>query len=100
MVNKLAVAGPNSQFKLPDAKSAGFWAGYWHGMIAPITFIIGLFDPGVRIYETNNSKWYDLGFILGASSALGGGVKVNVNKPNHVAKEQALPLPDAEPESD
>ena len=79
MVNKLAVAGPDSKFKLPDASPAGFWAGYWHGMIAPITFFVSLFKPGVRIYEThNNGAWYDLGFILGASSSLGGGSRVNV----------------------
>jgi hypothetical protein len=81
MVNKLAVAGPDSRFKLPDAKPAGFWAGYWHGLIAPITFVIGLFRPGVRMYETHNNKWYDLGFILGVSASLGGGIKVNVRSP-------------------
>ena len=74
MANRLAVAGPNSQYQVEGAEPAGFWAGYWHGLIAPITFIVSLFKPGVRIYETNNSgKWYDLGFILGASSSLGGG---------------------------
>jgi hypothetical protein len=74
MANKMAVAGPNSKYKLPDAKPAGFWAGFWHGSIAPIAFIVGLFNPGIRIYETNNNgAWYDLGFILGASSSLGGG---------------------------
>jgi hypothetical protein len=79
MANKLAVAGPNSVFSESDDKVAGFWAGYWHGVIAPITFVISLFNPGVRIYEThNNGGWYDLGFLLGASSSLGGGQTVNV----------------------
>ena len=74
MTNRLAAAGPNSRYQLPDAEPAGFWAGYWHGMIAPIAFLIGLFDRGVRIYETNNNGvWYDLGFIAGASTSLGGG---------------------------
>jgi hypothetical protein len=73
MANKLAVAGPNSVFKLPDAKPAGFWAGYWHGLIAPLTFLVSLLNPDVRMYETNNNGgWYDFGFILGASSSLGG----------------------------
>ena len=73
MVNKLAVAGPDSKFKQPEAKPAGFWAGYWHGMICPITFFVSLFNPGVRIYEThNNGKWYDFGFVMGASAAFGG----------------------------
>jgi hypothetical protein len=89
MVNKLAVAGPDSKFKLPDARPAGFWAGYWHGMIAPITFFVGLFKPGVRIYEThNNGAWYDLGFILGASSSLGGGSRVNVQSKPGKAKDE------------
>jgi hypothetical protein len=72
MANKLAVAGPNSTFKAPDAEPAGFWAGFWHGLIAPITLIVSLFNKDVRIYETHNSGvGYDVGFILGASSSLG-----------------------------
>jgi hypothetical protein len=78
MTNKLAVAGPDSKFKLPDAEPAGFWAGVWHGMILPIAFIASLFNPGVGIYEThNNGGWYNFGFVLGASSSLSG-TKVNV----------------------
>jgi hypothetical protein len=35
---------------------------------------VGLFAPNVRIYEKNNrGRLYDFGFLLGASSALGGG---------------------------
>jgi hypothetical protein len=81
MTNRLAVAGPDSKWKLPDAEPAGFWAGFWHGLIAPITFIVSLFNPGVRIYETNNNGgWYDFGFILGVSSSLGGSTTVNMDK--------------------
>jgi hypothetical protein len=81
MANKLAVAGSDSVFKLPDAEPAGFWAGWWHGTIVPVTFVVSLFKPGVGIYETNNNgAWYNLGFILGAASSLGGGAKVNVNR--------------------
>jgi len=88
MVNKLAVAGPNSRFQQPDAPPAGFWAGYWHGAIMPITFVISLFNPGVRIYEThNNGAWYDFGFFLGASALLSRGGKVNVNKPEQKEAE-------------
>ena len=91
MVNKLAVAGPNSKFKMPDAGPAGFWAGFWHGMTMPITFVVSLFKPGVGIYETNNNGgWYNFGFILGASSSLGGGVKVNVNRPGKQEDEPDL----------
>jgi hypothetical protein len=74
MTNILAVAGPGSSYQLPQAQPAGFWAGLWHGLICPITFIVSLFTPNVRIYERNNrGLWYDFGFLLGASIALGGG---------------------------
>lgn len=64
--NILWVAGPNSKYKAKGAKSAGFWVGLWHGIIAPIVFIVGLFTPKVRIYESNNNgRWYDFGFMLG-----------------------------------
>ena len=87
MANKLAVAGPNSRFNLPDAKPAGFWAGFWHGMIVPITFVVSLFKPGVGIYETNNNGgWYNLGFILGASSSLGG-TSTNIKVPGKKGEE-------------
>ena len=76
MSNVLAVAGPGSRFQVPGAASAGFWAGLWHGLISPITFLVSLFSPNVRIYETNNrGRWYDFGFIIGVSGTFGGGGK-------------------------
>jgi len=64
--NILWVGGPNSKYKLPGAKPAGFWTGLWHGIIAPFVFIIGLFTDKVRVYEVNNNgRWYDFGFLLG-----------------------------------
>lgn len=76
MANILAVAGPNSRYQLPGASPAGFWAGLWHGLICVITFIISLFAPGVRMYETHNrGRWYDFGFLIGASITFGGGGK-------------------------
>ena len=73
MANALAVAGPNSKYRQLDAAPAGFLAGLWHGLILPITFIVSLFNMNVRVYETNNSgRWYDFGFLVGASSSLGG----------------------------
>ena len=73
MANALAVAGPNSKYQQLGAIPAGFLAGLWHGLILPITFIISLFNPNVRIYEKNNSgRWYDFGFLLGVSSSMGG----------------------------
>ncbi len=69
MANALLVAGSNSEYKQPGVSPAGFWAGLWHGIIAPITFIVSLFADGVRIYETNNNgRWYDFGFMLGIAA--------------------------------
>jgi hypothetical protein len=76
MANKFALPGPDSKYKAPDSKPAGFWAGVWHGSFSPITFLISLFKPGVRVYETNNNGlWYDLGFIIGASIIFKGHIK-------------------------
>lgn len=73
MLEKLNLPGTESKYKEPEAQPAGFWAGIWHGSMAPITFVISLFKPGVRIYETNNAGlWYDFGFVIGTSIALGG----------------------------
>ncbi len=73
MANALAAAGPNSKYRQPGAAPAGFLAGLWHGLILLITFIVSLFNMNVRIYETSNSgRWYDFGFLIGASSSLGG----------------------------
>jgi len=73
MANPLAVAGPNSKYKQLGADPAGFWAGLWHGLIAPIVFIVSLFNSNVSIYEIkNNGRWYDFGFLIGISGSLGG----------------------------
>lgn len=69
-------AGPNVQEGVapPDGGVAGFWLGLWHGVIAPITFVVSLFSETVNVYEVhNNGGWYNLGFILGAGVLLGGG---------------------------
>jgi len=44
---------------------AGFFWGVWHGLIAPISLIWGLFNSEIRLYEPQNTGWaYDLGFYL------------------------------------
>ena len=70
------VAGPNSQVGADsdDGVVAGFWLGLWHGIIAPVTFIISLFTDNVNLYEVHNrGNWYDFGFVLGAGILFGGG---------------------------
>jgi len=69
-------AGPNEMTNSPDeeGKVAGFWQGLWHGIIAPITFIISLFSDTVNVYEVhNNGGWYTFGFLLGLGVLTGGG---------------------------
>jgi len=57
-----------------EGEVAGFWRGLWHGIIAPITFIISLFTRNVQFYEVhNNGNWYNFGFVLGAGILTGGG---------------------------
>jgi len=52
---------------------AGFFWGIWHGWIAPISIVIGLFDNGVRLYESDNTGWfYDLGFYISIIAGFGG----------------------------
>jgi hypothetical protein len=52
---------------------AGFFSGVWHGWIAPLSLIVGVFKDGVRIYEPNNTGWwYDLGFYVAVIAGFGG----------------------------
>jgi hypothetical protein len=71
----LAVAGCAAS-QLPVTETAnlpGFLLGFWQGLIAPITFVISLFDGDVRIYAfPNGGRWYDFGFMLGIGGFTGG----------------------------
>jgi hypothetical protein len=52
---------------------AGFFSGIWHGWIAPVSLIVGLFRPDVRIYEVYNTGWpYDCGFYIAVIAGFGG----------------------------
>jgi uncharacterized spore protein YtfJ len=69
-------AGPNEFVGSPNPQGqvAGFWQGLWHGIIAPITFIISLFSDSVEVFEVhNNGNWYVFGFLLGLAIVWGGG---------------------------
>lgn len=56
----------------PDDR-AGFFSGVWHGWIAPISLIIGLFNDSVKIYEPHNTGWwYDFGFYIAVIAGFGG----------------------------
>ena len=54
-------------------KPAGFLSGIWHGWMAPISLIVGIFKASIRVYEPNNSGWwYDFGFYLAIVGGFGG----------------------------
>lgn len=54
------------------SKPAGFFWGIWHGWIAPISVILGLFDDRIRLYEVFNKGWqYDFGFYIAVISGFG-----------------------------
>ncbi len=59
-----------------DAAPAGFLMGLWHGFISLFSFVIGLFNDQVAVYEVSNTGgWYNFGFILGISIFYGGSSK-------------------------
>jgi hypothetical protein len=52
---------------------AGFFWGIWHGWIAPVSLIWGLFEHNIRVYEVYNTGWwYDLGFYISIIAGFGG----------------------------
>jgi len=52
---------------------AGFFTGVWHGWIAPLSLIVGIFNDAVRVYEPHNTGWwYDFGFYVAIIAGFGG----------------------------
>ncbi|MBM4160419.1 MAG: hypothetical protein FJ217_04885 [Ignavibacteria bacterium] len=50
-----------------------YHTGIWHGWIAPISLIWGLFDSCIRVYEPiNTGWWYDFGFYIAIIGGFGG----------------------------
>lgn len=75
LVLSACAAGPNAAVGTADqaGHTAGFWLGLWHGIIAPITFVVSLFSDTVNVYEVhNNGSWYNFGFVIGAVFLIGG----------------------------
>jgi len=68
ILNSCAPGGGSSSIGDP----AGFFMGIWHGWIAPISLIWGLFNPEIRVYEMANSGWwYDFGFYIAIIGGFG-----------------------------
>jgi hypothetical protein len=80
----LALAGcfPGGSTYSPQ-EPAGFFSGVWHGWIAPVSLIVGLFKSGIRIYEPfNTGWWYDFGFYIAIISGFGS-IALTRKKKNH-----------------
>lgn len=55
-----------------ESDPAGFFWGIWHGWLAPISLIWGLFQDNIRVYEPiNTGWWYDFGFYIAVISGFG-----------------------------
>ncbi len=76
-----ACAAGTEIFDQEAGRKANFLHGLWHGVIAPISFFISLFNKTVSIYEINNIGWaYDLGFLIGIGAlGVGGGSSARRN---------------------
>ena len=60
--------GPNPFAHKADQQGhiAGILMGIWHGLISPVTMVIGFVNPAVTMYEVHNDGiQYNLGFFLG-----------------------------------
>ena len=74
MVSLISLAGciPGDGHNTAE-KPAGFFWGIWHGWVAPISLIIGIFKKNIRLYEALNNGWlYDFGFYIAVISGFGG----------------------------
>ena len=66
-----AACAPGSGHSTTD-NPAGFFSGIWHGWIAPISLIWGLFNAEIRVYEPiNTGWWYDFGFYIAIIGGFG-----------------------------
>jgi len=63
---------PGSGTNTPE-NPAGFFTGVWHGWIAPVSLIWGIFNKSIRVYEPINTGWfYDFGFYIAIIGGFGG----------------------------
>lgn len=63
-----------------NVKEAGFFSGLVHGLLAPVTLVIGLFTS-IQMYELNNiGWWYNFGFLIGLLAVWTGGATRNITK--------------------
>jgi hypothetical protein len=76
VVMLLVVAASGCAHQPPSALPGvpGFFSGLLHGLLVLVSLVGSIFTD-VRVYAFPNSGFfYDLGFVIGASAILGGGV--------------------------
>ena len=77
MLSSCADTQPHIQQCL-EGHTYGFWAGLWHGMIAPFSWIGSLFSDDIAVWAVNNNGgWYTTGFIIGIGALSGGASKAS-----------------------
>lgn len=77
-----------------NINQAGFFTGLVHGILAPITLILGLFMK-VQMYELNNNGWwYNCGFLLGILIVWGAGSTHNNITKNYYYGDKGRRLSD------
>jgi hypothetical protein len=65
---------------------AGFFFGIWHGWIAPLSLILGIFDSSIRVYEpVNTGWWYDFGFYI---AIIGGFGSISLIRKKHIERKR------------
>ena len=52
---------PGGGSSMPD-DPAGFFSGIWHGWIAPISLIYGLFNDSISVYEIHAADQYPVSY--------------------------------------
>lgn len=69
-------ADPQSIEKCVSDDPYGFLRGLWHGIIIIFSLIGSIFSDDITIYAVHNTGfWYDLGFVIGTGSTIGGAAK-------------------------
>jgi hypothetical protein len=74
-------------------KEPGFFKGFLHGAISPFKLIGKIFNPSIKIFDTEGkSKMYKFGVLLGILGALGNAShssKSKKKKEEKVTKDRA-----------
>ena len=72
----------------------GFWRGFWHGIIAPIAFVVSIFSEHVRVYAIpNTGRWYDFGFMIGIGGFTHGVWRSNSARRKRLPADQSVTNP-------